>query len=366
MSKSRKTHSKNSQRNHGGGRVSGRLRDLLIANSSDQHPLEPAMEHKQKALQALTTLRRRLDPKVSRPVIQAAPDQPVCEVRLDRLGIASSGFPADAVLRLPGFERTKSHRLKRREPDDFLPYERMTRFVSTTSIHEMFVLIERGSHQLAGCRITMIAEDQQGLQFEDVRTVLELLPDARIPLLEIAWDFSPDSVVDGAFIRTHALFGKSRRRRVAEIQGYDSWGSRRGRRKFVRSYDKPEIHAHRLEVQLLARLLEKLGINDIFDFQQLTQLLPDHVLFAKFDKQNVIARLRNNGFSATETIHLMEKVDDHSDDLYAQCHVLHKIAKMTNIRRAMLPLRENKLLEEALRDWLKKWPAAPTRLGQKK
>src|SRR5580698_2528475 len=117
------------------------------------------MNRAQKARQALATLRRRLDPKVGRPVIQAAPGQPVCEVRLDRLGIASSGFPADAVLRRPGFQRVKSHRLKRREPDDFLPYERMTRFVSTTSIHEMFVLTERQSHRLAGCKITMIAED---------------------------------------------------------------------------------------------------------------------------------------------------------------------------------------------------------------
>jgi len=212
----------------------------------------------------------------------------------------------------------------------------------------------------------MIAEDQRGLQFADVCAVLELLPDVRVGLVEIAWDFSPDSVVDGAFIRKHALFGKSRRRRVAEIRGYDSWGSRRGRQKFVRSYDKPEIRAHRLEIQLLAGLLEKLGISDIFDFQQLTQLLPDHVVFAKFDEQSVIARLRNNRFSATKTIHLIEKLHDHSDDLYAQCHILHRFARMTNIRRAMLPLRENKLLERALRDWLTKWPAAPVRLGQKK
>ena len=324
------------------------------------------MAHEQKAQQALETLQRRLDPKVGRPVIHAAPGQPLCEVRLDRLRIDSSGFPADAVLRLPGFERTAGHLLRRRAPDDFLPHRRLTRFASTTSIGEMVVLTERQSPRLPACRITMIAEDQQGLQFEDVRTVLELLPDARVRLVETAWDFSPDSVVDGAFIRAHALFGKSRRRRVAEIRGYDSWGSRGGRNKFVRSYDKPEIHAHRLEVQLLAGLLKQLGIRDIFDFQRLTKLLPDHVLFAKFDEQSVIARLRTNRFSATKTIHLMRKLDDHSDDLYAQCHVLHRFAKMTNIRRALLPLPENQLLERALRDWLTKWPAAPARLGQKK
>ena len=326
----------------------------------------PGMAHEQKALQAVETLRRRLDPRVGRPVIQAAPGQPVCEVRLDRLGIATSGFPVDAVLRLPGFRRTKSQWLKRRKPKDFLPHRRLTRFASTTSVREMTVLTERQSPRLPACSITMIAEDQQGLQFDDVRTVLELLPDAKVGLVEIAWDFSPDSVVDGAFIRKHALFGKSRRRRVAEIRGYDSWGSRKGRNKFVRSYDKPEIRAQRLEIQVLAGLLEKLGISDIFDFQNLTKLLPDHVVFAKFDEQSVIARLRNNRFSVTNTIHVMQKLDDHSDDLYAQCHVLHKIARMTNVRRAIRPLPENKLLEEALRHWLTRWPAAPARLSQKK
>jgi hypothetical protein len=324
------------------------------------------MKQEQKARWAVATLRRRLDPTVGRRVIQAAPDQPACEVRLDRLGIDSSGFPADAVLRLPEFERTKGHWLKRREPDDFLPYGRVTRFASTTSIRELNVLSERQSHRLAGCKIMMIAEDQQGLRFADVCAVLELLPDVRVGLVELAWDFSPDSGVDGAFIRKHALFGKSRRRRVAEIRGYDSWGSRRGRQKFVHSYDKPEVRAQRLEIQVLAGLLEKLGVSDIFDFQHLTKLLPDHVVFAKFDEQSVIARLRNNGFSATGTIHLLQKLDDHSDDLYAQCNVLHRFARMTNIRRAMLPLLENKLLEEALRDWLTKWPAAPARLSQRK
>jgi hypothetical protein len=61
----------------------------------------------------------------------------------------------------------------------------------------------------------------------------------------------------------------------------------------------------------------------------------------------------------------MRELDDHWDDSYAQCNVLHRFARMTNIRRAMVPLPENKLLEEALRDWLKKWPVAPGKLRTK-
>jgi hypothetical protein len=72
---------------------------------------------------------------------------------------------------------------------------------------------------------------------EDVLSVLGLLPDARVVLVELAFDFGPRSGVTGAYVRRHALFGKSRPKNVASFRGYDSWGTRKGA-KFVRSYYK--------------------------------------------------------------------------------------------------------------------------------
>jgi hypothetical protein len=185
------------------------------------------MKAERKMLDALRTLRRRLNPKVNRADRLPLTGQPLCQTRLDRLGITSSEVLVDAILQLPGFRRNRSHWLKRRKPKDFLPYRRVTSITSGTSIFELVILSERQSPRLPQYRITMIADDIQGLRFEDVRSVLELLPNARLVLVELAWDFSTGSRVDGAFIRAQGLFGKSRKRRVAEIRGYDSWGSRK-------------------------------------------------------------------------------------------------------------------------------------------
>lgn len=191
------------------------------------HRETPDMGNEKKMQDALQTRRRRLDPKADSSVFRPWKGQPLCEVRLDRLRIASTGFPMEAILNLSGFRRTKSQWLKRRKPKDFLAYRRLTRFESTTSVGEMCVLTERQSHRLAQCMVTLIAEDKMGLRRDDVRAILELLPSAKFKLVELAWDFRVDSGVNGAFIRAHGLFGKSRRRRVADIQDYDSWGSRK-------------------------------------------------------------------------------------------------------------------------------------------
>jgi hypothetical protein len=136
--------------------------------------------------------------------------------------------------------------------------------------------------------------------------------------------------------------------------------------KFVRSYFKKEVHAHRLECQLGSKFLQKLGISDIFDFQRLKDLIPGHLLFAEFDEQKVIARLRGSGLSAQRTIQIIQKLHDHDDDLYVQCAVLHKSAGLTNLRRLLVPLPENQLLLNALQEWAAGWPTAPAPQGKEK
>lgn len=136
--------------------------------------------------------------------------------------------------------------------------------------------------------------------------------------------------------------------------------------KFVRSYTKEEVQAHRLEFQLGSQFLQKLGISDIFDFQRLKGLIPGHLLFVKLDEQKVIARLRGAGFSAQRTIQIIQKLHDHDDDLYAQCAVLHKSAGLKNLRRLLVPLPENQLVLNALEEWAAGWPTAPARLGARK
>jgi hypothetical protein len=180
---------------------------------------------------------RRLGMSWEQTQLSGAKRKPHCKAGLDDLVATASGIAEDLILRLPGFRRVKKHFLRRKHPKHFLAYSRKTTFESTTSIRQMIVLSERRMQRLAYCKVTLIARDETGLKPEDVLSVLRLLPDARIVLVELAFDFGFSSGVTGAFVRRHALFGKSRAKNVASIRGYDSWGTRKGP-KFVRSYFK--------------------------------------------------------------------------------------------------------------------------------
>lgn len=192
-------------------------------------------EHKRHL--ALICLDRHLGLSWEHSQLSKAKGRPQCEAGLDRLVVTASGIAEDLILKLPGFRRVKKHFLRPKHPKHFLTYSRKTTFESTTSIRQMIVLSERRMRRLAYCKVTLIAGDETGLLREDVLSVLGLLPDARVAMVELAFDFGTGSGVTGAYVRRHALFGKSRPKNVASIRGYDSWGTRKGA-KFVRSYYK--------------------------------------------------------------------------------------------------------------------------------
>ena len=190
-----------------------------------------------KMLLVLRNLNRRLGIDWEISQLAKAEGRPRCRARLDRLIVTATGIAEDLIRGLPGFRRTKKHFLKKKYPKHFLTYGRKTTFESTASIRQMIVLSDRRRRGLAFCTVTLIARDETGLEPEDVLAVLGLLPDARIVLIELAFDFGSSSGVTGAYVRRHALFGKSKPCNVAAIRGYDSWGTRKGP-KFVRSYYK--------------------------------------------------------------------------------------------------------------------------------
>jgi hypothetical protein len=195
------------------------------------------MNFSEKMRAARGCLDMRLGISSERDGLAKAKDRSDCRVRLDRIGVTTSGISEDLILKSRKFRRVNKHFVWRKYPQQFLPYDRVSKFTSRTSICEMHVLTGRQMKRLAQCKITMIARDQTGLQPRDVMAVLDLLPDVRLVMVEIAFDFGFNSGVDGAYVRRHGLFGKSRHSQVASHRCYDSWGSRKGA-KFVRSYYK--------------------------------------------------------------------------------------------------------------------------------
>ena len=124
------------------------------------------------------------------------------------------------------------------------------------------------------------------------------------------------------------------------------------------------LGVHRVELQLNRKFLAHYGIKDIFEFHRMVRMLPEHhILFAKLDERKTRRHLRNRGHSESELRQIIEHVRDCDGDLQAQCAVLRRRGRLTNIRRLLVPLRTNALVVKALKRWAKQWPKAPIRLG---
>jgi len=254
------------------------------------------------------------------------------------------------------------HLLRRKHATDFLAYRRKTEFTTDGSIRKLVILSEAVMPHIAPCKITLIARDEVGLQLKDVLSILELLPDTEVVLVEIAFDFSFRSRVDGAYVRAHALFGKSRPNKVGVYRCWDSWGTRKGA-KFVRSYFKKELHFHRVELQLNRKFIRRHRINDIFDFHRLVKILPvHHILFAKIHAGKALRHLRNAGHGPNEVGRILERVSEREGDIHGQLAILRKRGRLKNVRRVLIPLFANYAVSKTLTEWAAKWPKCPMRL----
>jgi hypothetical protein len=107
-------------------------------------------------------------------------------------------------------------------------------FESRTSGTKFLIESERREAWLLPYRLTLYADDRTGLPPDEVFSVLEVLPDFRMTLVEVAFDFAPDQV-NRRFVRDHALFGKSRP--AEPYNGTDYWGTRTGAKR-VQAYVK--------------------------------------------------------------------------------------------------------------------------------
>jgi len=93
---------------------------------------------------------------------------------------------------------------------------------------------DRREAWLPSYRLTLYADDRTGLLPDQVFGILELLPDFRMTMLEVAFDF-PAEEMDRKFAREHALFGKSQ---PAPSVGETNYaGTRRGSKR-VQIYEK--------------------------------------------------------------------------------------------------------------------------------
>jgi hypothetical protein len=160
--------------------------------------------------------------------------EPGCAVKADRLQLYCDRNPTHALRGICGFKSGRSHRINRPTDGRFQAFGRVHWFESRTSGMKFVIESERREAWLPRYRITMYADDRTGLSPDDVFSLLELLPDFRMTMLELAFDFTLEQM-NRKFVREHALFGKSRP--AAPEDGTDYWGTRRGSKR-VQAYVK--------------------------------------------------------------------------------------------------------------------------------
>jgi hypothetical protein len=270
-------------------------------------------------------------------------------VKLDRFTFTANAVPLAELGKIPEFQVGRTKRLWRQL------YQTAARIRGAGSIRELIIEFTPQVGWLPKFRVAVIPRDETGLLLEDLSLVLELIPQYKIVLLEVALDFPLRSVMDTSFVRQHMLCGKTWMR-VGGTALHERWGSSRSA-KVVRAYAKFEILRFRIELQLHARFLRKYQINYASDFQKLATILPrHHIYFAAIDHGKLREQLQRSGLPHKTKTEILKTVTTNQKSLWSTLRLLRRKWHFVNARRLLAPLTEmNALVVAALNEWATQW-----------
>ena len=150
---------------------------------------------------------------------------------------------------------------------------------STASDCQIAVQYESQLPWLTPLRITIIGDDKTGVTVENIEGVISQCQHYALSLVELAFDFTPESKMDRDFVRRHGHFGKSHRRVDRGGPGTLRYGGR-SCPKLVRCYSKESLEVFRVELELHRSLLRKYGATTVSDLADLAaRLVPAHLRF---------------------------------------------------------------------------------------
>lgn len=319
--------------------------------SVQDHEESPKMR---AAREELVRLQRRAVPLGPTGNTIADEKPPHCKVQLDRTDVGCRGIDMDGLMKIPGFRRTRRHWIKKKRPEDFIPYGCITTFQSTTSAAQFWVYSEPQSRRLPRFKVTFIPEDKVGLGIAMLRPVLDCMENPVISRLEVDFDFPDDSGVHSAYVRSRGLFGKCRPHSVGIRPTWDAWGTREGA-KFVRSYYKEKINAHRVELQLQGAFLRLNRIRTERDLLRLVDLLPQrHIWFVRLSEQKLSHAMHERGFSKTRMTEIINEARANSGHLYEVLALLRRRG-LKNVQRLVVPVPATGSVRRALKVWTALW-----------
>jgi hypothetical protein len=135
-------------------------------------------------------------------------------VRLDRVQVLSWAPPGRKPPKLKGYRIVRDYFVRCQTTT--ATYARMRWYRSTTDATQIFWQYQRRKGWLKPWKITLVADDNTGLTYEKLQSVLKHCRYHRFITVEMAIDFSPSLGIDKEFVRQHGLFGKSRRRTTSK------------------------------------------------------------------------------------------------------------------------------------------------------
>jgi hypothetical protein len=149
-------------------------------------------------------------------------------VKLDRLQFYCDQNPTKGLMAVQGFKSVRGHRIAPPKNGEFRAYDWVHWFKSRKSGMKFLIESQRREAWLRPYRLTLYADDRTGLLPDEVFSVLEVLPDFKLTMVELAFDFAPEEMTR-KFVRERVLFGKSRP--VPSVNGTDYLGTRRGSKR---------------------------------------------------------------------------------------------------------------------------------------
>jgi hypothetical protein len=318
------------------------LRRRLNANRSAGERLTP------KNVDALLELQERYtrSRKLLRASGQFGPLSCVCKA--DRIELTCATYPRH-VLKDLGYRNVSRRTLWGQKI-----YRFVDRYRGEKSIREITAAFEPRVRWAPACRLTLIPRDATGGTASDLQSLWERTP-VDLMLLELAFDFPFDSVVDVDFIRRHFLSGKMHLK-----PGSDPFHERfPGASRTMRVYTKWEIASVRLELEIHSRLLRTEEVRDFFGFQRLADhIVPGCAFFAMLNRPRVTEALKLQALSADRIEVIEHALDVRSKSLCDSLQYLRSNVGLKNTRRLLSPLNEiNGALADAVRKWAAGFPS---------
>ncbi len=267
-------------------------------------------------------------------------------VRLDRIQLLA--WPGREPPKMHGFVLKWDHWVRRQTT--VCTYARSRCSQSLTNDAKVFWQYQPLKGWLKPWKISIVSDDLRGLSRHEIERVLKHCQFYRLLLVEVAIDFCPSTGVNRQFIRSHAVFGKSHR--CARRKKHELYYGSRKSDKLVRCYEKLEVGAYRVELELHSGLLGRHSISVPDDLVRLPELVPKHFQLVDLD-WNQLRR------------YLAKKIGDRSDGVIAAAR-----RRTTSILRLQRYLRRkgvfnthrflvtrtiNKDVSRALNKWIRKF-----------